>query len=125
MTNLLNLETSSFEPVHGLSEMVSPPSVLSAEMVSPMLQPLFQYVKNVNYEGNDLFDGLNSKVFRATPFYKSRLCRLAMIQFFKKAPIDLRQPFLVTKGFNPKGGALFLLGLINLFQANGKELYSK
>lgn len=125
MTNLLNFEeTHSLGSVHGLSEVVIPPSILTKEMVSPMLQPLFQYVKNVNYEGHDLFDGLNSQVFKATPFYKSRLCRLAVIQFFKKSSLDLREGMMVSKGFNPKGGALFLLGMINLFQATGLEIYS-
>jgi hypothetical protein len=124
MTNLLNLDTNTFEPVLSLSEPMIPKSVLSAEMVSPMLQSVFRYVKNANYEGNDLFDGLNSKVFRMSPFYKSRLCRLAVIQFFKKSSIDLRRPMMVSKGFNPKGGALFLLGMLNLFNATGQEIYS-
>jgi len=88
------------------------------------LQPLMDYVRERNYEGNDLFDGLNSLLFRATPFYNSQLFRLAVIQFCKISPINFRSLMMVPSGFNPKGGALFLLGNLNLLRHTGQELYA-
>ena len=88
-------------------------------------QRLFEYVKKNNYEGNDLFDGLNSKLFKNTVFYKSRFFRLALIQFCKLSSINFRKILLVPKGFNPKAGALFLLGNLNMFNANNDEKYKQ
>ena len=90
-----------------------------------LFQELFEYVKKNNYEGNDLFDGLNSKLFKNTIFYKSRFFRLALIQFCKLSPINLRKILLVSKGFNPKAGALFLLGNLNMYKATAKEEYKQ
>lgn len=84
---------------------------------------LFDYVTQNNYEGYDLFDGLNSKLFKKSPLYKIRAFRLALIQFCKLSPINFRSLLLVPKSFNPKGGALFLLGNLNKFQATGEEKY--
>jgi len=86
---------------------------------------LFNYVKKQNYEGNDLFDGLNSRVFKKTFFYKSRYFRLALIQFCKLSPINFRKLLLIPKGFNPKAGALFLLGNLNMYKSSGDELYKQ
>jgi hypothetical protein len=88
-------------------------------------QKLFDYVKKNNYEGNDLFDGLNSRLFKNTPLYKSRYFRLALIQFCKLSPINFRKLFLVPNGFNPKGGALFLLGNLSMFVATSEEQYKE
>lgn len=84
---------------------------------------LFDYVRNENYCGYDLFDGLNSKLFKNTIFYKSRLFRLCLIQFCKRSPINFRKLLFVEKSFNPKGGALFLLGLLNMYKKTGEEIY--
>lgn len=86
---------------------------------------LFEYVKKNNYEGNDLFDGLNSKLFKNTPLCKSRFFRLALIQFCKLSPIDFRRLIFVPKGFNSKAGALFLLGNLNMFKLTGDERYKQ
>lgn len=92
---------------------------------SKIFDKLFEYVKKNNYEGNDLFDGLNSRLFKKSPLYKSRFFRLALIQFCKLSPINFRRLFLVPKGFNPKGGALFLLGNLNMFKLTGDEKYKE
>lgn len=88
-------------------------------------QKLFEYVKKNNYEGNDLFDGLNSKLFKNTFFYKSRLFRLCLIQFCKLSPIDFRKVLLVPQGFNPKAGALFLMGNLNMYKATKQDEYKQ
>lgn len=84
---------------------------------------LFEYVKKEDYKGYDLFDGLNSKLFKHTFLYKSRFFRLCLIQFCKRSPINFRKLLFVEKSFNPKGGALFLLGLLNIYQKTGENIY--
>lgn len=86
-------------------------------------EKLFDYVTKNNYEGYDLFDGLNSRLFKNTFLYKNSFFRLALIQFCKLSPINFRPILLVPKDFNPKGGALFLLGNLNKFKTTGEEKY--
>ncbi len=81
-------------------------------LVHSSLKSLSEYCMKTEYKGWDLFDGLNAKVFRATPFYNSKLLRLAWIQFFKRSPVNLRHIALVPKGYNAKGLALFAAGLL-------------
>ena len=69
------------------------------------------------FKGWDPYDGLNSKVFQALPLKKSRLCRLAVIQVFKRNSINLRKIACVPKKYNTKGLALFLQGYCNLYNA--------
>ena len=80
--------------------------------VKKVFETLEKYVQQENFKGWDLFDGLNSTRFKNTIFYRSEFCRLAWIQIFKKAPVNLRGIAGVSKGFNAKGLALFVSGLI-------------
>lgn len=81
-------------------------------------QKLKSYCELENFEGWDPYDGLNSKVFQTLPFIKhSALCRLVMIQGFKRCPLNLRRILMVPKGHNAKGLALFLSGYCNLYHA--------
>ncbi|WP_138430256.1 delta-aminolevulinic acid dehydratase [Fodinibius saliphilus] len=74
------------------------------------------YCENEEFKGWDPYDGLNSKIFQATPLKKSKFARLAWIQFFKRNPINLRPLVNVPKEYNPKGLGLFLTGYCNLYQ---------
>lgn len=75
---------------------------------------LLNYCESNDWAGYDPFDGLNSKVFKALPFNKYKLPRLAFIQFMKRFPINLRRVLLVPKEQNPKGLALFVSALLRL-----------
>ena len=78
---------------------------------------LRSYCETERYKGWDPYDGLNSRVFQALPLLKkSAVCRLAMIQTFKRCPINFRRPFLVPKEHNAKGIGLFLQGYCNLYK---------
>lgn len=78
---------------------------------------LKQYCEREGFKGWDPYDGLNSKVFRALPLLKrSALCRLIVIQGFKRCPINLRRLALVPKEYNAKGIGLFLQGYCNLYR---------
>lgn len=75
------------------------------------------YCESQDYKGWDPYDGLNSKVFQALPgLKKSALCRLAVIQGFKRCPINLRRLAVVPKAYNAKGIGLFLQGYVNLYR---------
>ena len=79
---------------------------------------LREYCEREEFKGWDPYDGLNSKVFQALPFLKkSALCRLVVIQGFKRSPINLRRIALVPKEYNAKGIGLFLSGYCNLYNA--------
>ncbi|HLL69936.1 MAG TPA: hypothetical protein VK363_00805 [Pyrinomonadaceae bacterium] len=72
-----------------------------------------------DYAGHDPFDGLNSRLFQATPLRSSRLARLAWTQAFKRAPFSLRSFARVPEGRNAKGTALFALAALSRFRATG------
>ncbi len=75
-------------------------------------EKLAQWCAARDYAGYDPFDGLNSRVFQATPLKHSRLARLAWIQFFKRCPVNLRGLAAVAPGHNAKGIALFALAAL-------------
>lgn len=82
------------------------------------IERLCVYCESQHFKGWDPYDGLNSKVFQAIPFLKkSALCRLVVIQGFKRCPINLRPLALVPKEYNAKGIGLFLQGYCNLHRA--------
>jgi uncharacterized protein YyaL (SSP411 family) len=72
-------------------------------------QQLSSWCREHDFAGHDPFDALNSRLFRATPFAKSRTSRLLWTQFVKRSPVDLRAVALVPAERNPKGIALFAL----------------
>lgn len=84
---------------------------------------VLEHQQRENFAGYDPFDGLNSKLLRATPLYKVPLLRLAWLQFFKLSPLNLRSLALVPKARNPKGIALFILGMIEDFERTGDEQF--
>jgi rhamnogalacturonyl hydrolase YesR len=76
---------------------------------------LKRYCVKENFQGWDPYDGLMSRIFKATPVLpKSRLARLMWIQFIKKMPLNLRGPLRIEKGSNAKGLALFISGFSQL-----------
>ena len=82
------------------------------------LQKLKEYCEKERFKGWDPYDGLNSRVFQSLPFLKSSaLCRLIVIQGFKRSPVNLRPLALVPKEYNAKGIGLFLQGYCNLYKA--------
>lgn len=84
----------------------------NGHMIEASFQALSAYCKRYEFRGWDLFDGLNSKLLSATPFYRSKLIRLAWIQFFKRSPVNFRSAAFVPKGLNPKGLALFAMSFM-------------
>jgi hypothetical protein len=83
--------------------------MLSIERSFNQLQ---NFIEHEEYRGWDLFDGLNSTVFKKSLFYQSELIRLLWIQVFKRSPVNLRSLARVPKDYNAKGLGLFVSGLI-------------
>jgi rhamnogalacturonyl hydrolase YesR len=84
---------------------------------------LKSYCESENFEGWDPYDGLNSKVFQNLPFKHFFIFRLIWIQLFKRSPFNMRKFFIVPKGSNPKGLALFLTGYCNLYNIQKNKEY--
>ena len=83
-------------------------------MLKGPLEGLLSYCRKNNWSGFDPYDGLNSRLYQATPLKKSKICRLALIQILKRLPINLRPMLLVPKEQNPKAIALFLTAFVKL-----------
>ncbi len=83
------------------------------------LDSLKDYCEQNHFTGYDPYDGLNSTLFQALPLLsRSRLIRLAWIQFFKRSPINLRPLVGVKKDYNPKALGLFLSSYCMLNKVN-------
>lgn len=83
---------------------------------------LWSWCRAHEFAGYDPFDGLNSRLFQATPLRHSRTARLAWTQLFKRAPLNFRQLVGVQPEPNAKGLALFALAaLADYRRARTKE----
>ena len=78
-----------------------------------------------DFSGYDPFDGLNSTLFELFPKLKSGLFGLAWTQFFKISPVNFRALLGVPKRRNPKGVALFILGLLEDYKRSAKDDHIK
>ncbi len=82
------------------------------------------YCESEKFKGYDPYDGLNSRFFQAIPFLsKSRIARLAWIQFFKRSPVNLRPCVGIKKDYNPKALGLFLSAYCQLYKAKPQQEY--
>ncbi len=75
---------------------------------------LLSYCQANDWAGYDPYDALNSRLFGLAPFLDSRIPRLALTQFLKRSPLNLRAPLLVPKTQNAKAIALFLMAFVKL-----------
>ena len=87
---------------------------LLIKKIEKTLFELKNWIEREEYKGYDPYDGLNSKIFRY--FTKGKFSRIAIIQFFKKCPFNLRRFFMIRKDFNPKGLGLIVVGYLNLYK---------
>ena len=70
------------------------------------------------YAGWDPFDGLESRIFQATPLRHIAPARVAWLQMVKRSPWNLRPLLRVPKGVNAKGLALFALAELSRFRTS-------
>ncbi|MBA3440363.1 MAG: delta-aminolevulinic acid dehydratase, partial [Pyrinomonadaceae bacterium] len=79
-------------------------------------EQLAEWCRKRDFAGYDPFDGLNSRLFQATPLRRSRTIRLVWTQFFKRSPVNLRRLAGVPVERNAKGTALFALAALARFR---------
>ena len=79
-------------------------------------QHLWKYCRGQGYAGYDPYDGLNSRMFQATPLRHSRAARLAWIQLHKRSPINFRSLVGVPRERNAKAIALFAMAALADFR---------
>ena len=84
------------------------------ESARAAVEALLAYCARENWAGYDPYDALNSRLFGASPFSRSKIARLVFTQGMKRLPINLRPVLLVPKEENPKACALFCSGLMRL-----------
>ncbi len=77
---------------------------------------LFEWCRRRDFAGYDPFDGLNSRVFQATPLKHSRTARLIQTQLLKRSPLNLRPLARVRAQKNSKGLALFALASLSNYR---------
>lgn len=85
-------------------------------MTEKSFQALRRYCEREEYKGWDPYDGLNSRIFQATPFKHWDIARLVLIQLLKRSPVNFRKLLLVPRQYNAKAIGLFLNGYVNLLQ---------
>src|SRR5262245_43546253 len=78
------------------------------------LSRLLDYCREQNWAGWDPYDALNSRLFQRTPFRHYRWPRLALTQFVKRFPLNIRPLLGISRQQNPKGIALFCSTLARL-----------
>lgn len=76
--------------------------------ISHAVLALLDYCRRQGFAGHDPYDALDSRLFNATPFRHSKICRLVLTQALKRLPFNLRPLLLIQKEQNPKALALFL-----------------
>ena len=82
--------------------------------ISQAVLALLDYCRGQGFAGFDPYDALNSRLFNATPFKHSKICRLIATQGLKRLPFNLRPLLLISKEQNPKALALFLAAGLKL-----------
>jgi polysaccharide biosynthesis protein VpsJ len=86
-------------------------------------QDIFDSVNRDNYEGYDPFDFLNSPFLRKLKLDEITLIRLAWLQLGKRLPVNIRPIIGVPKLKNPKGVALFILGMLEDYHRTGNDFF--
>ncbi|MBQ4834139.1 aspartate-semialdehyde dehydrogenase [Pseudoalteromonas sp. MMG010] len=87
--------------------------------VQAIVSSTLNRAKQNNFAGYDPFDGLNAGFFDLCPKLKPGMFGLAWTQLNKRSPINVRPLFATPKKRNPKGVALFILGLIEDYLHHG------
>ncbi len=95
---------------------------MKTEEIEIILDKVFQYSRREGYKGYNKHDGLNSPILRGLCGW-GRWPRIVAIQSVMRFPINMRPWLLAPKVYNPKGLALFSMGLMNRYRATGIKKY--
>lgn len=95
----------------------------SKDILMSVVERLLHDAQTADFCGYDPFDALNSSLFKKSKLDKYQVAAIAWTQLHKRSPINLRRLVGVEKKRNPKGIALFVLGLVALFNSNSNKKY--
>ena len=91
---------------------------LDDKKIDQILDAVFTWSAKQGFKGHNKHDGLNSPALRLLLGW-GKWPRLVAIQTVMRAPVNLRPLLAVPKTINPKGLALFTLGLLDRYRADG------
>ncbi len=89
--------------------------------LSAVYDRLYAWCAARGFAGFDPFDGLNSRVFQATPLRNYLLPRLLFTQLVKRSAVNLRSLLLIPPGVNAKAVALFSMAEMSRYRATGVQ----
>lgn len=84
---------------------------------------IYKRALNNNLQGYDPYDGLKIPILKFNGLKNIKLLNIAITQFFKNFPFNLRPFFQIKKERNSKALALFISGLSNIFRVTEKQKY--
>jgi hypothetical protein len=87
-----------------------------------VLDKVYTWSKTRNFLGYNKHDGLNSPVLRVFLGW-AKWPRIIAIQSVMRSPVNIRPALLIPKTINPKGLALFTLGLLDRYKATRDEVF--
>ncbi|MBU0482277.1 MAG: hypothetical protein KKG47_14375 [Proteobacteria bacterium] len=90
--------------------------------VNQVLDRVYLWSKNQGFIGYNKHDGLNSSLLNLLLGW-AKWPRIIAIQTVMRAPVNIRPLLGVAKTINPKGIALFTLGLLDRFKHSRDETY--
>ena len=94
----------------------------STRHIEQVLDEVYAWSGKQGYRGYNKHDGLNSPLLRPLLGW-ARWPRLVAIQGVMRFPLNLRPLLLIPKTYNPKGLALFALGLLDRYRFSKNEQY--
>ena len=89
------------------------------QQIETVLDQLYHYSRQQAWRGHNKHDGLNSPLLKATLGW-SKWPRLVAIQGVMRFPVNLRPLLLQPKVYNPKGLALFAMGLFDRYRVSNE-----
>ncbi len=95
---------------------------MNKQEIETILDSVYQWSRQQNYQGHNKHDGLNSPILQLLLGW-ARWPRMIAIQLVMRFPVNLRPLLLTPKVYNPKGLALFAQGLMDRYQSTGEQVY--
>lgn len=92
--------------------------MINTSKIERICSTILEGGRSDDFCGYDPFDALNSTIFQRSGLNSSKFARIAWLQFNKRSPVNFRNLVGIEKRRNPKGIALFILGLVERFKMN-------
>jgi len=90
--------------------------------ISHILDRVYLWSRGQDFKGYNKHDGLNSPLLNLLLGW-SKWPRIIAIQSVMRAPFNIRPLLGVSKTVNPKGIALFIMGLLDRYKTNGDKTF--